>query len=165
MAELRNDTGALRFAVELLSRGAPPAEPPGAGAAGEPRGSLLARAGMEYLDRRDGEWWPLVRLPVLHLPAAAPDGLAAGLSEFLRGGSHGFSWRPGDEAPVGLQIGATPGGAIVEVGLDLAVLLADAAGVARRPNAELALFRYRAAQGDLVRFADALARELEALRT
>ena len=164
MAELRNDSGALRFAVELVSRETPPELAPGTGLAGGVRGFILASAGLEYLDRRDGEWWPLVRLPVVHLPAAEAERLASQLSEFLRGGSPGFVWRPGDDAPAGLQIRASPGGAVVEVGLDLGVFLAESAGATRRPDAELALFRYRATQADLVRFSDALARELEALR-
>jgi hypothetical protein len=49
------------------------------------------------------------------------------------------------------------------VGLDLGAFLAEAAGAPRRPEAELALVRFRAAQADLVRFADALGRELGAL--
>jgi hypothetical protein len=127
-------------------------------------GSLLATAGLEYLDRRDGEWWPFVRLPVLHLPVPAVERLAAQLAEFLRGATPGFAWRPGDDAVAGLQVGAAPGGAIAEVGLDLGAFLAESAGAPRRPDTELALVRFRCAQADLVRFSDALSRELEALR-
>jgi hypothetical protein len=161
MAELRNDSGALRFAVELVSREAPPDAPPGA-AAGEP--FILGAAGLEYLDRRDGEWWPFVRLPVLHVRMRAVEGLASQLTEFLRGGSTGFAWRSGDDAPAGLQLGAVPGGAVAEVGLDLGAFLAESAGAPRRPETELALFRFRCTQADLVRFSDALNRELEELR-
>lgn len=161
MAELRNDSGALRFAVELVSREGPPEVLPRAEGAGQ--GSILATAGLEYLDRRDGEWWPLVRLPVLHLPAQAVRQLASQLSQFLRGGSPGFAWRSGDDAAAGLQFGASPGGAVVEVGLDLGAFLSESAGVPQRPDAELALFRFPATQAELVRFSDALSRELEAL--
>jgi hypothetical protein len=164
MAELPNDSGALRFAVELVSREAPPEATPGGRMATGAQGWILSAAGVEYRDRRDGEWWPLVRLPVLHLPAAAVERFSSQVSELLRGGSPGFVWRPADDALVGLQVGASPGGAVVEVGLDLGTFLAEAAGVTRRADAELALFRYRATQADLVRFSDALTRELEALR-
>jgi hypothetical protein len=163
MAELRNDSGALRFAVDLVRLEASPQAFPGTGAKGaEP--FVVGSAGLEYLDRRDGEWWPFVRLPVLHLPVRALEGLTSQLAELLRGGSAGFAWRPGDDAAAGLQLGAAPGGALAEVGLDLGAFLAEFAGVPRRPDTELALFRFRCAQADLVRFSDALARELEALR-
>ncbi len=164
MAELRNDSGALRFAVELVGREAPPDT--GASAGGQPgaSGRILATAGLEYLDRRDGEWWPLVRLPVLYFPPAAVEGLIAQLAEVLRGTSAGFAWRPAEGAPAGLQIGAAPGGAVAEVGLDLGAFLAEFAGAPSRPDTELALFRFRCAQADLVRFSDALGRELEAIR-
>lgn len=161
MAELRNDSGALRFAVELVTAEASPQAPPGA-AGGEP--FVLATAGLEYLDRRDGEWWPFLRLPVLHLPVRAVERLSADLAELLRGASAGFAWRPGDDALAGLQLGAAPGGAVAEVGLDLGAFLAEFAGAPRRADTELALFRFRCAQADLVRFSDALARELEAIR-
>ncbi|HEX9289080.1 MAG TPA: hypothetical protein VF904_06115 [Anaeromyxobacteraceae bacterium] len=156
MAELRNDSGALRLGLELVAQ---EGEPAGAAA-----GRLLATAGLEYHDRRDGEWWPLVRLPPLHLPAPAVERLVADLTSLLAGASQGFAWRAEDDAAIALQLGAVPDGAVVEVGVDLGAFLADTAGVPRRPEAELALFRFRAAQPELVRFSDALGRELEALR-
>ncbi len=164
MAELRNDSGALRFAVELV--GQVPARPLLAlEATDAANGQLLASTGLEYLDRRDGEWWPLVRLPALRLPLGSVERLVSGVADLVRGSSPGLAWRPEDDAAVGLQLGAGPGGAVVEVGLDLGLFLTESAGAPRRPGAELALFRFRAAQADLVRFSDALARELEALRT
>lgn len=162
MAELRNDRGALRCALTLAGR-ASPAGPPAGGMA-EPALELLATAAVEYLDARDGEWWPLVRLPPLRLAAAQVDELLAGAAALLRGEGEGFAWRAGDGAPLALQLGAAPGGAVIEIGLDLSAFLADAAGVSGAPGSELALFRFRAAQADLVRFSDALAEELGAVR-
>jgi hypothetical protein len=150
MAELANDSGALRFALAVVALAAP-TDVGGA--------HVLATAGLEHLDRRDGEWWPLVRLPPLRLPVAALDALQAHLADLLRGGE-GFAWRPGEGAAVALQVGAAPGGAVVEVGLDLGALLADVAGAPHRPDAELALFRFQVRQAELVRFSDVLAREL-----
>jgi hypothetical protein len=158
MAELRNDAGVLRFALEIAGRGTPPpgdTGPPGGG-------RLLAAAGLEYLDRRDGEWWPLLRLPVLYLSQGSARRLLEEAGALLRGTSPGFAWQPDDDPAVGLQLGPAPGGAVVEVGLDLGAFLAEVAGAPRRPEAELALVRFRAAQADLVRFAEALGRELEA---
>ncbi len=160
MSELANDSGSLRFALEIAGRAPAPPAPPG-----EPPGRLLATAGLQYHDRRDGEWWPLVRLPVVYVERASLQELLRALRELLQGSAPGFAWRPGDDAMVGLQLGATPGGAVVEVGLDLGAFLAEAAGAPRRPEAELALFRFRAAQRDLVRFSEELALELEALGT
>ncbi len=164
MAELRNDSGALRLAIELVGQAS--ARPGLAPGAVDPADRLLlASAGIEYLDRRDGEWWPLVRLPALHVPLRKAEGLLSGVADLLRGTSTGFAWRLEDDAAVAIQLGAAPGGAVVEVGIDLGVFLAEAAGAPRRPEAELALFRFRSAQVDLVRFSGALARDLEALRT
>ena len=100
MAELQNDSGALRFALTLVAREAPSTGgPPGEEG---PPGRLLAAAGLEYLDRRDGEWWPLLRLPPLHLPGAAVEGLLANLEATVAGGA-GFAWRPGAEAAFAVQ--------------------------------------------------------------
>jgi hypothetical protein len=140
----------MRFALQLVARD------------GE---RFLATAALEHLDQRDGEWWPLVRLPPLHLDAGAIERLLAEEAELLRGAREGFAWRPGTTTALALQLGAVPGGAILEVGLDLGTFLADMAGVPARSESELALFRFRAAQEELVRFADALGREAEALRS
>jgi hypothetical protein len=160
MAELRNDAGVLRFALDFIGREAPP---PGAASAAPSSGRVLATAGLEYLDRRDGEWWPLVRLPVIYLAPQAARRLADEARALVQGQSQGFAWRPEDDPVVGLQLGPVPGGAVVEVGVDLGAFLAEAAGVPRRAESELGLFRFRAAQADLVRFADAIGCELEAL--
>lgn len=161
MAELRNDRGALRCALTLAGR-ASPAGPPGGSAAG-PTLELLATAAVEYHDARDGEWWPLVRLPPLRVTAAQIDELLAATAALLRGEGEGFAWHAGAEAPLAVQLGATAGGAVVEIGLDLSGFLAEAAG-GGGPGGELALFRFRTAQADLVRFSDALASELGTIR-
>ena len=163
MPELRNDGGALRLELTLAGReGAARATVAGEAPAPTPHDRLLVSAALEYLDSRDGEWWPLVRLPALYLPAGAVDVLLGRLSELLRGGE-GFAWRPTDDAALAVQLSAAPGGAVVEIGMDLNLFLAESAGAARCPDAELALFRFRAGQADLVRFSDALATDLAAI--
>jgi hypothetical protein len=149
MAELRNDAGVLRFALEVAGR--------------EAAGRLLVTAGLEYRDARDETWWPIVRLPILYLSGDAVRGLAGLLVALVGGAPDGFAWRPEDDPVFGLQLGPAPGGAVVEVGLDLGAFLAEVAGAPRRAEAELGLFRFRTAQADLVRFADGLAQELEAV--
>jgi hypothetical protein len=161
MADLVNDAGTLRFVLTLGAR-------EGAATGGDmraPPARLLAGGGVEYLDHRDREWWPILRLSALYLSAAAVERLPLELRALLQGGTPGFAWRSDDETALALQLGAVAGGAVVEVGIDVSRFLADVAGAPPRAGAELALFRFRAAQGDLVRFADALAGELAELAT
>jgi hypothetical protein len=152
MAELRNDAGVLRFALEIAGR-----------EAGAPGGRLLVTAGLEYRDARDEGWWPVVRLPVLYLAADGVRGLAGLVAALVGGAPDGFAWRPEDDPLFGLQLGPVPGGAVAEIGVDLGAFLAEVAGAPHRPDAELGLFRFRASQADLVRFADGLAGELAAV--
>jgi hypothetical protein len=172
MAELPNDTGSLWFRLDLVDREAPLRGPaPVATEDGRmPSGRLLASASIEYLDRRDGERWPLVRLAVLYLSVDSARALVAGLSDLLQGNAPGFAWRSGDDAAVGLQIGApeSPPGEPrahlqVDVGLDLSLFLQEAAGAPRRPAGELALFRFSAGRPAVVAFADAVRGEAEVL--
>ena len=172
MAELPNDTGSLWFRLDLVdreapSRGAVPAVKEDGRA---PSGRLLASVSLEYLDRRDGERWPVVRLPVLYVAADSARALLAGLSDLLQGNAPGFAWQSGEDAAVGLQIGAPEGAASapqaalqVEVGLDLSLFLWEAAGAPRRPASELALFRFAASRQAVVAFAGAVRGEAEVL--
>lgn len=155
MALLPNDAGSMRLAVTLVDREAPVrgGQPTFQGV---PGGRFLGSAAVEHFDRRDGEWWPFVRLPALYLSAEAPEALVSGIREVLAGGAPGFAWQPG---ALGLQISSAEGtpGALVEVGLDLGPWLADMVG--GPPGSEACLFRFAATRADLVRFADALAAE------
>ncbi len=159
VATLPNDTGALRFTLTPAGWGAP------GGAGGEPAREVLATAGLEARDARGGEFWPVVQLAALRMPAGALAALRDGLRDLTGGAVPGLAWRGGEEAAVGLQLGVEPGGAVVEVGLDLGRFLTEVAGAPHRPGAELALFRFRAAQAGLVLFGDGLARELDELAT
>jgi hypothetical protein len=124
---------------------------------------LLATAGLEWLDRRDAEWWPFVRLPPLRLDAGNVEALVAGLRDVLQGAAPGFAWQSGEPAAFGAQIGAVDGGALVEIGLDLGAFLADASGLPPRGGGELALFRFQVASPDVVRFAAELEAQLRGL--
>jgi hypothetical protein len=167
MAELANDTGSLRFRLEVVDREAPlrgPA-PRSAQDGGAPSGRLLASAFLGYLDRRDDEVWPFVHQPVLYLAPESARALAGSLADLLQGNVPGFAWQSGEDAALGVQVGAPeglPAGAfLVEVGMDLAPFLADAAGAPRRTGAELSLFRFLATRAALVAFAGALKAEIE----
>ncbi len=172
MAALPNDTGSLWFRLDLVDREAPVRGPvPVVTEDGRvPSGRLLASASIEYLDRRDGERWPVVRLAVLYLAPDSARALVAGLSDVLQGNAPGFAWQSGEDAAVGLQVGsppgaaaATPGALQVEIGLDLAPFLSEVAGAPRRPASELALFRFSATRPAVVAFADSVRGEVEDL--
>jgi hypothetical protein len=151
MADLANDSGAIRLRLDPVQR--------------EAGGRVLASAAVEYRDARDGEWWPVVRLPVVHLPAGSEATLLEALQDLLQGTAPGFAWQSGDGA-LGLQVGIPEGQGqllLAEVGMDLALFLAESAGAPRREGAEAALFRWPVTRGAAVAFADALRRETEAL--
>jgi hypothetical protein len=126
---------------------------------GAPAGRFLASASVDHFDRRDGEWWPFVRLPSLFLDAGAVEALVEGSRDLLAGAAPGFSWRAGDAAPLALQLAADPGAGpvVVEVGLELGGWLGDVSGA--EPGGEACLFRFAADRAALVRFADALGAE------
>ena len=152
MADLANDSGVIRLRVDPVTR--------------VEGGRVLASAALEYRDARDAEWWPMVRLPVVHLVPGGAESLVAALQDLMQGVIPGFAWQSGDGA-LGLQIGVPEGQGellVAEVGMDLALFLAESAGVPRREGAEAALFRWPVTRGAAVAFADALRRESEALR-
>ncbi len=151
MAELANDSGAIRLRIDPVTR--------------EAGGRILASAAIEYRDARDREWWPLVRLPVVHLLPGSSETLVGSLQELLQGVVPGFAWQSGDGA-LGIQIGVPEGQGdllVAEVGMDLALFLAESAGAPRREGAEAALFRWPVTRAASVAFADGLRRESEGL--
>jgi hypothetical protein len=153
MADLANDSGVIRLRVDPISRA--------------DGGRVLASAALEYRDARDGDWWPIIRLPVIHLVPGGAESLVAALQDLMQGVIPGFAWQSGDGA-LGLQIGVPEGQGdllVADVGMDLALFLAESAGAPRREGAEAALFRWPVTRGSAVAFADALRRESEALRS
>jgi hypothetical protein len=151
MADLANDSGVIRLRVDPISR--------------EAGGRVLATVALEYRDARDGEWWPLVRLPVVHLAPGGAESLVGALQDLMQGIIPGFAWQSGDGA-LGVQMGVPEGQGellVAEVGMDLALFLAESAGAPRREGAEAALFRWPVTRGAAVAFADALRRESELL--
>jgi hypothetical protein len=97
----------------------------------------------------------------VHLSPGAAEDLVAALRDLLQGGIPGFAWQSGDGA-LGLQVGVPEGQGdllVAEVGMDLALFLAESAGAPRREGAEAALFRWPVTRGAAVAFADALRRE------
>jgi hypothetical protein len=167
MADLLNDTGALRFGMALAGRERPLAGQGALGSALSQPGRVLCTVALEYLDQSDGQFWPFIRVPVVWMPPDALESLLEGISALVRGESAGFSWQPGEHAPMGLQIGsegAPIGGLQIELGLDLGAFLAEVAGSPRRPGGELALFRFLTTQAAMVRFGDLLRTEREEMQ-
>ena len=141
MPYLLSESGAMRLALDLVTR-----EKDG--------GRVVATAALEWLDRRDGEWWPFVRLPVVHLEPGAADALVGGLRDLLQGSAPGFAWGAGERGALALQLSLNPAGAaVIEAGVDLAAFLSETAGTAGPRGEELALFRFVSPRPELVRFA------------
>lgn len=141
MPHLLSESGAMRLLIDMVTRD-------------RDSGRVVATAAVEWLDRRDGEWWPFVRLPVVYLQAGAAEALLGGLRDVLQGVAPGFSWVAAEGAALALQVGAAESGAgVVEVGIDLGAFLAESAGARVPGGDELALFRFAAPRADLVRFA------------
>jgi hypothetical protein len=168
MADLLSDTGSLRLRLDAVTKEAA-LRGPGLLPASDGRpasGRLLMTVALDYLDRRDGERWPLVHLPVVYVSGDSARALAAGLGDVCAGTAPGFAWQSGEEAALGIQMsrpeGTWEGTFLAEVGLDLSSFLSDAAGTPRRPGVELALFRFPVALAALVSFAAALRSEVEA---
>jgi hypothetical protein len=152
---LPSDSGAIRLAIDLVQReSVRPGDPSPV--------RLLATAAVEWLDQRDREWWPFVRLPPLWIDEGAATALTDGIRSLLQGGEPGFAWQAG--AMLGLQLGLAEDGAVViEIGVDLGAFLADASGLPSRAGGEAALFRFTASSQDLVRFGGAVETQLDEL--
>lgn len=158
MPHLLSDSGAMRLSLRLVqretTRGQPGSEPP--------PGRVLTTAAIEWIDQRDAEWWPFVRLPPLWVDEDALAALGDGTRELLQGAVPGFSWQAGTS--LGLQLGLVEGAAVVELGVDLGPFLADASGLRSPAAGEAALFRFGVKLAELVRFAGEVEAELAAIR-
>ncbi len=174
MAVLFDARGALRLAISLaaLETGERPARGERllrvvADEPAKPR--LLAAASVDWLDRRDGEFWPFVRRPALWLGPDDADGLAHGVERLLRDEVAGFAFRSAG-GELALQLGRMPGEDMartayaVEAGIDLGGLLAEASGAEHEPGEALSLFRFTTRRAPLVEFGRGLREELSALR-
>lgn len=152
MAVLHNEARTLRLSLLLADRAT----------FGPSR--VLASAGVECFDRRDGEFWPLVRLPVVYFGPADLPAVVESIRTLCAHESPGFGLRSEGDGDLALQLSRQEGALTVEAGFDLARVLAETAGRPGVPGSELALFRFQTATAELVQFADQLRRELEELR-
>ncbi len=162
MAVLLNPQGTLRFELLLADKETVPSVPGMASALGQ--GRLLARAGIEHLDAKDGTFWPLIRLTPYWLRLEECEELVGALERLIRGEIQGTAFRSAVTDELGLQIGASPEGTLsVEVGIDLHRYLARYSGKQTTPGTELALFRFGTDRQQLVSFAAELKTELREL--
>ncbi len=161
MANLYNDRKSLLVRLRLVDR----ERARRAGAADGPpqHGRVLAQAGVEHFDRKDGAWWPLLRVPALWLEPPAPGSLLEELERLVRGESTGFAWRASSDA-IALQLGRHEDGRLlVELGADLSGFLIEQTGAGAPTGESLALFRLVSTQAALVAFAGELRDELREL--
>ncbi|MHB8874559.1 MAG: hypothetical protein ACYC8T_12800 [Myxococcaceae bacterium] len=153
MAVLHNEALTLRLAVQLADREA--LSP----------GRVIASVGVECLDRRDDEFWPLVRLPVVYFAAGDLPLLVGSIRRLCALEIPGVGLRSDGQGDLVLQLARQEGGGVVvEAGFDLAPVLAETAGRPGEPGRELVLFRFQTTTGGLVQFADAIRSELDGLR-
>jgi hypothetical protein len=95
MADLLSDTGSLRLRLDPVTREAA-LRGPGLLPASDGRpasGRLLMTVALDYLDRRDGERWPLVHLPVVYVAGES----ARALADAFLSDTAGTPRRPGAE--------------------------------------------------------------------
>ncbi|MFL5320611.1 MAG: hypothetical protein ACJ790_13200 [Myxococcaceae bacterium] len=160
MALLHNTNQSLRFLLQLVDRERPSRGPTAVSSAHR----ILGTAAIEFFDRRDREFIPMLQLPVLHVAAQDAEAFATALRELTSGTRGGFSFRTGAMEELTLQIGREASGAfVVEVGVDLGAWLKETSGAAHAPGKELALFRFEAPMAELVLFAASLYEELQKL--
>ncbi len=157
MALLENTLGSLRFElmladIEMPLKGRPPASR-----------KLLARVAVESFDQKEGAWAPFVRLPVWWLGVGEGRELLGSLEAVIRGDGERFAFRSKASGEIGLQVEREASGYRVEVGFDLRTELADLSGKRGATGEDLALFRFRTGQAQLVRFASDLKEELSQL--
>lgn len=163
MAVLHNAARNLRFFIEWVDREVPPVVP------GQPPPSAeavraLGTAGVEFFDRRDNDFWPFIRLPVIYYSGKDGPALVSSVRDLLSLKIPGFAFRTGATGELGLQIGRDGETQfVVEAGIDLAPYLMETSGASADPGRELAMFRFNTVTAELVKFADGLKKELDGL--
>jgi hypothetical protein len=163
MAVLHNDAKNLRLVLTLADRerlpvvpGQPPPAPEGL--------RVLGTTAVEFFDRRDKEFWPFLRLPVLYLAGADGRSLVESVRDLCASKRPGFAFRTGAHDEMALQMTRQEGGGfVVEVGIDLASYLYETSGLQGENGRELALFRFTTSTSELVIFADQVKQELAGL--
>jgi hypothetical protein len=190
MALLANSRNSLRFSLELATfeSGAmltrqqaleadqqePKPEAPRSklglpvlGPQAEPK-RILASVSMDFFDKKDGEFWPFVRQAVLWLGPRDAHELVEGISRLVRDEVPGFAYRSG-HSELAVQIGKVQEPNLaqtlyaVEIGLDLATVLNEAAGTGNEPGDALSLFRFSTGRPHVVAFGQGLRDELAML--
>ncbi len=148
---------------------------------------LLASVSMDFFDKKDSEFWPFVRQAVLWLGPRDAHDLVEGVSRLVRDEVPGFAYRSSASDPMlrpsasarrpaepafselALQIGKVQEPNLaqtlyaVEVGLDLATVLNEAAGTGNEPGEALSLFRFSTGRPQVVAFGQGLRDELAML--
>lgn len=143
MPAISNPNRTLRFSFELADFAAQD-------------NAFVCTAAVEFFDRRDKEFWPIVRLPVVRMSQPDAHALVDALKAVCSQQRPGFSLRTGATEELQLQIGRDNEGVAIEVGVDLSAYLVETSGVRSEPGKELALFRFSADFADLVIFGKAI---------
>ncbi len=163
MAYLSNQSRTLRWKLQLADKEIlPPAgqkDPPPSGT-----GRILATTSLDFFDRRDKDYWPLYRQPVLWISIEDGRNLVDQVSSLIRGEVASFAFQPAGAPEIGWGFArGEDGGYTVELGFDLHAMLAHVSGAPGESGRDLALFRFATTQAELVAFADQLRTELREL--
>ncbi len=138
---LANTHRTLRFVLELVERDG---------------ADFTSSCGIEAFDRRDQQFWPFVRLPVLKANAAALARLSTDLKRLCSHQQPRIEAVLGAAAEIQLVLTADSGHYLAEVGIDLGLALAEVSGIPSPPRSDLSLFRFTVPTADVVTFAGAL---------
>lgn len=141
MAYLHNDTRTLRLHLEWVDQER------------QPPHRRLGTAAIEFYDRRDQEYWPMVRLPILYADPEETARFDSQLKDLCSGRVDGLSLTLGAQSELAFQAAKQADQSyLIEVGLDLAPYLQEASGKPLEPGRELALFRFHASMAAMVLF-------------
>lgn len=161
MAALHNEERNLRLNLQLVDRERQRLSPTESKPTAGPR--VLGTFGIEFLEARDKEFWPLLRLPVIYLAHGDGEALLTAIRELCAQTRTGLAFTGGTQGELVLRLAAKEGGYLVETGVDLCGYLMETSGRVCTPGGNLAMFRFEVATGELVRFAGQLQQELEQL--
>jgi len=162
MAFLSNRIKSLRFVLDVVDRETLPAVP-GQPAPAPETLRVLGTTSVEFYDRRDQAFWPLLRLPVIYLGGPDVPLLVESVRDLCALKRPGFAFRSGSHDELVLQVVRQGEGFVVEAGLDLGAYLFETSGLPSDPGRELALFRFETGTAELVVFADQLKEQLSSL--
>jgi hypothetical protein len=151
MAVIHNPNRTLRFSFDLVDLSTKDQ-------------AFIATAAVEFFDKRDQDFWPMLRLPVVRMSIEDGAALVNAIRDVCSQSRPGFSFRTGVTEELQLNVLRDGPTAAIEIGMDLSAYLKETTGISSPAGRELALFRFDAGLTELVVFGDALASKQSELK-